>query len=86
MTNSSASDETRLIDPHGGELVDLIARPERARELDAEASSLPKWVLTPRQLCDIEQLLTGAFSPGPAASAALSPVPAALPVTWAATV
>ena len=63
MTKSRASDEQRLIDPHGGELVDLIAGTERAQELDAEASSLPKWVLTPRQLCDIEQLLTGAFSP-----------------------
>lgn len=63
MTKSPVTDENRLIDPHGGELVDLIASPERARELDAEASSLPKWVLTPRQLCDIEQLLTGAFSP-----------------------
>ncbi len=63
MTKSPASDEKRLIDPHGGELVDLIACAERGRELDAEASSLPKWVLTPRQLCDIEQLLTGAFSP-----------------------
>ena len=63
MTKSPVSDEKHLIDPHGGELVDLIADAERARELDAEASSLPKWVLTPRQLCDIEQLLTGAFSP-----------------------
>lgn len=63
MTKTPVSEENRLIDPHGGKLVDLIAGPERARELDAEASGLPKWVLTPRQLCDIEQLLTGAFSP-----------------------
>ena len=63
MTKSTVSEENLLIDPHGGELVDLIASAKRARELDAEASSLPKWVLNPRQLCDIEQLLTGAFSP-----------------------
>ena len=63
MTKSPPSDETRLIEPHGGALVDLIAGTERAHELDAEASSLTKWTLTPRQLCDIEQLLTGAFSP-----------------------
>ena len=63
MTKSPPSDETRLSKPHGGALVDLIACTERARELDAESRSLPKWVLTPRQLCDIEQLLTGAFSP-----------------------
>ncbi len=63
MTNSPPSNETRLIEPHGGALVDLIASSERASELDAESRSMPKWVLTPRQLCDIEQLLTGAFSP-----------------------
>lgn len=63
MTKSPVSEENRLIDPHGGVLVDLIADPQRCRELDAEAPGLPKWTLSPRQLCDIEQLLTGAFSP-----------------------
>ncbi len=63
MTKSLVFEENRLIDPHGGELVNLLAGHDRSRKLDAEASRLPKWILTARQLCDIEQLLTGAFSP-----------------------
>ena len=63
MTKSVVSEENRLTDPHGGELVNLIADPDRSAKLEMEVASLPKWVLTPRQLCDLEQLLTGAFSP-----------------------
>ena len=63
MTETLVSEENRLIDPHGGTLVDLIVDQERGRQLESEARNLAKWVLTARQLCDIEQLLTGAFSP-----------------------
>ncbi len=63
MNNTDVSEANLLIDPHGGTLVDLLADRERGIALDAEAGNLPQWVLTPRQLCDIEQLLTGAFSP-----------------------
>ena len=63
MTTTAVSEENRLIDPHGGVLINLLVDRDRAEELEAEASELTKWVLTPRQLCDIEQLLTGAFSP-----------------------
>lgn len=52
-----------LIDPHGGELVDLLAAPARAAELRALSRDWPSWSLTPRQLCDLELLLNGAFSP-----------------------
>lgn len=52
-----------LIPPHGGELVNLIAGPERASELKAKAWNGPVWDLTPRQLCDVELLLSGGFSP-----------------------
>ncbi|KAF2861527.1 sulfate adenylyltransferase [Piedraia hortae CBS 480.64] len=50
--------------PHGGILKDLIARdaPRRA-ELSAEAQKLPSIALTDRQLCDIELILNGGFSP-----------------------
>ncbi|KIW04082.1 sulfate adenylyltransferase [Verruconis gallopava] len=50
--------------PHGGQLKDLIARdaPRRA-ELEAEAETLPAIVLTERQLCDLELILNGGFSP-----------------------
>ncbi len=57
------SAEGGLIRPHGGELVNLLADDERRAELESEARNLPRWVLTPRQLCDIEQLINGAFSP-----------------------
>ena len=52
-----------LISPHGGELVDLLAKPERIRELQAASREWPSWDLTPRQLCDLELLLSGGFSP-----------------------
>ncbi|HWY60251.1 MAG TPA: bifunctional sulfate adenylyltransferase/adenylylsulfate kinase [Terriglobales bacterium] len=53
----------RLNSPHGGELVNLIASPERASELQVESREWPSWDLTPRQLCDLELLLNGGFSP-----------------------
>lgn len=52
-----------LIAPHGGKLVDLIVDTERAAELRAESRDWPSWDLTPRQICDVELLLTGGFSP-----------------------
>src|ERR1700733_1493574 len=48
---------------HGGPLVDLIAPPDRRAELVAESRDWPSWDLTARQLCDLELLLCGAFSP-----------------------
>jgi sulfate adenylyltransferase len=54
---------THLNDPYGGELVDLIATPERISELQAESCGWPSWNLTARQLCDLELLLNGGFSP-----------------------
>ena len=54
---------SHLIPPHGGELVQLIAQPERIAELKAHSKDWPSWDLTPRQLCDLELLLTGGFSP-----------------------
>ncbi len=63
MTTSSTESNNGLIAPHGGELIDLIRRGSRAAELERESAQLPKWVLSERQLCDIEQLITGAFSP-----------------------
>ena len=52
-----------LIQPHGGRLIDLMAAPERAAELQAESIQLPSVTLNDRQLCDLELLLTGGFSP-----------------------
>jgi sulfate adenylyltransferase len=52
-----------LMTPHGGHLKNLIASPERAAELRKGSLEWPSWDLTPRQICDLELLLTGAFSP-----------------------
>ncbi|MCJ1308326.1 Sulfate adenylyltransferase [Agyrium rufum] len=50
--------------PHGGVLKDLLARDApRRKELEQEAESLPAIVLSERQLCDLELILNGGFSP-----------------------
>ena len=57
MTSTS-----HLIAPHGGELVNLID-PARGAELKAHSKEWPSWDLTGRQVCDVELLLSGGFSP-----------------------
>ena len=57
------SPTSHLIAAHGGELLNLIADPERSRELKAHSREWPSWDLTPRQLCDLELLVSGGFSP-----------------------
>lgn len=54
---------THLISPHCGTLVNLLVAPDQAAELRAESRNWPSWDLTPRQLCDLELLLNGGFSP-----------------------
>jgi len=51
------------ISPHGGELVNLVASQERAEELKCLSRDWPSWDLTPRQICDLELLANGGFSP-----------------------
>lgn len=48
---------------HGGELKELYLPPEQAEALKQHSATLPGWDLSPRQLCDLELLLNGAFSP-----------------------
>ena len=45
------------------ELTDLLADPRRCEYLLANSSRWLSWDLTPRQLCDLELLLNGGFSP-----------------------
>jgi len=59
LTTSSS----HLIPPHGGELVDLITQPEAAQDLKTRSREWPSWDLSARQLCDLELLLGGGFSP-----------------------
>ena len=48
---------------HGGDLINLIVEPDRAKVLKELSLSLPSVTLTPRQLSDLELLMNGAFSP-----------------------
>ncbi len=52
-----------LISPHGGELKELYLDSDAAAAERKKARDYPSWDLTPRQVCDIELLLNGAFSP-----------------------
>ena len=55
--------ETDPIAPHGGTLVDLLAKGDKAADLAAEAANLPKLVINERELSDLEMLAVGALSP-----------------------
>jgi sulfate adenylyltransferase len=57
------STESDAIQPHGGTLIDRVAEPERAAELQARAPSLPRLELHIRELADLEMIATGALSP-----------------------
>ncbi|MFV1962814.1 MAG: adenylyltransferase, partial [Acidimicrobiia bacterium] len=52
-----------LIAPHGSHLVDLLVEEERAAELREQSRDWPSLDLDARQLCDLELLLNGGFSP-----------------------
>ena len=54
---------TQLIEPYGGELVDLLVANEERESIISRAALLPRIQLTQRNLCDLELLATGAFSP-----------------------
>lgn len=49
--------------PHGGKLINLMASKERSHELRKHSKEWPSWFLTERQLCDLELLINGGFSP-----------------------
>lgn len=52
-----------LIAPHGGTLIDLLVDAERVDQLKDASRDWESWDLTARQLCDLELLLSGGFSP-----------------------
>ena len=51
------------VEPHGGRLINLVVDAERAALLKEISMNLPDLTLNERQLCDLELLATGAFSP-----------------------
>ena len=60
---SATTSRTTLISPYGGDLVDLLVPKEDLADARAYASTLPSLQISPRAVCDLEMLATGAFSP-----------------------
>ncbi len=54
---------SELISAHGGTLKNLLLSKEQAEQEKIAAKNLLSWDLTHRQICDIELLLNGGFSP-----------------------
>ena len=52
-----------LINPHGGKLRYLVVDSDASAVLKQKAKSLPSWRLNDRQVCDLEMILNGGFSP-----------------------
>lgn len=52
-----------FVPPHGGELVNLLVDPERAEQLKKESQEFFSLTLSQRQVCDLELLLNGGFTP-----------------------
>jgi len=53
----------QLITPHGGELVNCYCNNNESNQYKDNAVNYQSWTLTDRQLCDLELILNGAFSP-----------------------
>jgi len=60
---SKQSQNSKLISPYGGKLVNLVTTGEEREELLARSNRLPSVQISSRALCDLELLATGAFSP-----------------------
>lgn len=54
---------SRLISPHGGRLINLLVSQTRAKELKRHSHDWLSWDLTHCQICDLELLANGGFSP-----------------------
>ncbi len=54
---------SHLITPYGGRLANPMLSEEESRKLQGELQDDASWDLTPRQICDLELLLVGGFSP-----------------------
>ncbi|GCE16736.1 sulfate adenylyltransferase [Dictyobacter kobayashii] len=52
-----------LITPQGGKLMINLASEAELQELQEQVSELPRIIIGPRQLADLEQLANGAYSP-----------------------
>ena len=51
------------IEPHGGQICDRMVTEERISELKQDFVHLQSWTLNDRQICDLEMIMSGGFSP-----------------------
>lgn len=63
MSEVSNLNNSNLISPYGGSLVNLVVPSESLAELKSYAGSLPSLQISERAVCDLELLATGGFSP-----------------------
>ena len=64
MSTYPAEISGNIIAPFGGQLIDLAVRDEEyQQELFHETKVIPSIQISPRSVCDLELLATGAFSP-----------------------
>ena len=52
-----------LIEPHGGQLCELIVSDAKRKQLQIDSVTYPSLTLNDRQICDLEMLLNGGFTP-----------------------
>jgi sulfate adenylyltransferase len=55
--------KAKLIAPYGGKLVNLVVEGKEREELLTRAAQLPSIKITMRNMCDLELIATGGFSP-----------------------
>src|SRR4026208_912345 len=55
--------KAKLIAPYGGKLVNLVVDESEREELPPRAAKLPSIKITMRNMCDLELIATGGFSP-----------------------
>ncbi len=53
----------QLIQAHGDKLINLVIETEQAKQLNQDATNYQSWDLSERQICDLELLANGGFSP-----------------------
>jgi len=51
------------IEPHGGQISNRMVTEERINELKQDFVHLQSWTLNDRQICDLEMIMNGGFSP-----------------------
>jgi sulfate adenylyltransferase len=54
---------SNLISPHGDKLINLVVDEKKSEQLKGLSRDWPSWDLTDRQICDLELLANGGFSP-----------------------